>query len=95
MNKAELVESVIERCAEGHAFPSKVAATEAVNAVFDVISEQLEAGERVGISDFGSFVVKDRAARRARNVQNGEIIEVPATRAVKFTASQKLKAAVK
>ena len=81
MNKAELVEAVIERCAERHAFPSKVAAT--------------EAGERVGISDFGSFVVKDRAARRARNVQNGEIIEVPATRAVKFTASQKLKAAVK
>ena len=92
MNKAELVEAVIERCAERHAFPSKVAATEAVNAVFDVISEQLEAGERVGVSDFGSFVVKDRAARRARNVQNGEI---PATRAVKFTASQKLKAAVK
>ena len=51
MNKAELVEAVIERCAERHAFPSKVAATEAVNAVFDVISEQLEAGERVGISD--------------------------------------------
>ena len=90
MNKAELVETVIERCAERHAFPSKVAATEAVNAVFDVISEQLEAG-----AHFGSFVVKDRAARRARNVQNGEIIEVPATRAVKFTASQKLKAAVK
>lgn len=57
---------------------------EALEAAFDEIKAHAEAGERVNIGSFGSFVVKTRAARTARNPHTGEPVEVPEKRVLTF-----------
>ncbi len=57
---------------------------EMLEAVFDEIRTHAEAGERVNIGSFGSFVVKTRAARTARNPHTGEAVEVPEKRILTF-----------
>lgn len=56
----------------------------AVDRVFDLILEHAEAGERVSIGSFGSFTVKKRAARTARNPHTGAAVEVPARDVLAF-----------
>ena len=70
---------------------TKKAAGEAVEAVFETISDALKTGERVGLAGFGAFEVRDRAGRVGCNPQTGEKIRIPATRMPMFKASKILK----
>ena len=63
----------------------------AVSAVIDVIGETLKDGEKVAIVGFGSFEVKERPARKARNPRTGEEIEIAASKAPAFKAGKALK----
>ena len=89
MNKAELVSAVAEK-----ADMSKKDAERAVKAVFDVIEESLAQSEKVQLVGFGTFEVKDRAARTGRNPQTKEEIQIPAAKVPGFKAGKALKDAV-
>lgn len=86
MNKTELVKVVAEK-----ADLTQAVAADAVNAMVDAIVEKLAEGDEVAILGFGSFKVADRPARTARNPQTGEMVEVPASKAVTFKLSKSLK----
>ena len=90
MNKAQLVEAI----AAG-ANLSKVDAGRALNAATDAITSTLSSGEGVQLTGFGSFMVRDRAARTGRNPQTGTSIAIPATRVAAFRAGKNLKESVK
>ncbi|PII40392.1 DNA-binding protein, partial [Bacillus velezensis] len=66
-----------------------------VEAVFNVIIEALTKGESIKIPGVGTFEVRERAARKGRNPQSGEEIDIPATKAPAFKAAKALKDAVK
>lgn len=89
MNKAELISSVAEKAAM-----AKKDAERAVNAVFDSIEEALARNERVQLVGFGTFEVRDRAARTGRNPQTGEEIQIAATSVPAFRPGKALKDAI-
>ena len=89
MNKSELIEAV----ASG-ADLSKADATRATDAVLDSISNALSQGEQVAIVGFGTFSVRERAARTGRNPQTGETINIKASKMPGFKAGKALKDAV-
>ncbi len=89
MNKAELIDAV----ADG-ADISKAAATRAVDTVIDQITKTLKGGDQVTLVGFGTFSVKDRAARTGRNPRTGEPINIPASKNPSFKAGKALKDAV-
>jgi DNA-binding protein HU-beta len=89
MNKAELVDAVASSTNT-----SKADAQRSVEAVLDTISSTLQQGDRVAITGFGTFEVRDRAARTGRNPQTGETIQVKAAKVPAFKAGQGLKNAV-
>ena len=78
-NKAELINQVAEATEL-----SKKDATPVVEAVFEAIQSNLSEGEKVQIIGFGTFEVRDRAARKGRNPQTGEEIQIPATKVPAF-----------
>lgn len=86
MNKAELIEGLRQR--EGL---SRRQATLIVDTLFDSLVEALSKGEDVQLSRFGTFFLKERAAREGRNPRTQERITVPATTTVGFRPSQQLK----
>lgn len=88
MNKAELIGKLAETGLK------KADAEKAVNGLVDIVTDALAAGDKVQIVGFGSFDVKDRPARSARNLQTGEAIEVPACKAPYFKPGKALKDAV-
>jgi DNA-binding protein HU-beta len=90
MTKRDLVNCI----AEG-AQISKQAAERALNALLDGIVDELKKGEKVSIIGFGTFSVKERAAREGRNPSNGQPIHIEATRVARFTAGKSLKDAIK
>ncbi len=89
MNKSELVaaiaknEEIEKKCAE-----------KAVNAVFAAVADALAAGEKVQLVGFGTFEVRERAEKVARNPRTGESIKVEATKVPAFKAGAALKAKV-
>ena len=89
MNKAELIDAV----ANG-ADISKADATRAVEAVINQITSTLQSGDQVALVGFGTFAVKDRAARTGRNPRTGEAIDIPASKVPGFKAGKALKDAV-
>ncbi|MBU8905593.1 HU family DNA-binding protein [Desertibacillus haloalkaliphilus] len=89
MNKTELINAVAEQ-----AELSKKDATKAVDAMFDSITETLIAGDKVQLVGFGSFEVRERSARKGRNPQTGEEIEIPASKNPAFKPGKQLKDAV-
>jgi len=89
VNKAELIDAV----ADG-ADISKAAATRAVDTVIDQITKTLKGGDQVTLVGFGTFSVKDRAARTGRNPRTGEPINIPASKNPSFKAGKALKDAV-
>ncbi|MGX7140756.1 HU family DNA-binding protein [Facklamia languida] len=89
-NKAELVERVA-----GKTNLTKKDVTAAVEALFQSVEEFLAEGEKVQVIGFGTFEVRDRAARKGRNPQTGEEIEIKATKVPGFKAGKALKDAVK
>lgn len=90
MNKTELISSVAET-----AELSKKDATKAVEAVFDTITNSLKEGNKVQLIGFGNFEVRERAARKGRNPQTGEEIEIAASKVPAFKPGKALKDAVK
>jgi DNA-binding protein HU-beta len=89
VNKTELIDAV----AEG-ADISKAAATRAVDTMLDSISKTLANGDQVTLVGFGTFSVKERAARTGRNPRTGEPIDIPAAKVPGFKAGKALKDAV-
>ncbi len=90
MNKTELIAAITEKTGF-----TKKDAEKSLNAVVDVITEALVGGEKVQIVGFGSFEVKDRPERIARNPQKpDEEITIPASKAPVFKAGKSLKESV-
>lgn len=89
-NKADLVDKVADK-----AGLTKKDSNAAVEAVFDSIQEFLAEEEKVQLIGFGTFEVRERAARKGRNPQTGEEIQIPATKVPAFKAGKNLKEAVK
>ena len=89
MTKADIIESVYEKVGF-----SKKEAAEVVEMVFDTIKETLERGEKIKISGFGNFIVRDKKSRVGRKPQTGEEIEISARRVLTFRPSQVLKNAL-
>ncbi len=88
MNKTDLVNAV---AAAGF---TKKDADKAVAAVFDAIAGALANGDKVQLVGFGTFEVRARAEKKARNPQTGAEIVVPATKVPAFKAGAALKAKV-
>ena len=86
MYKNELINEVVVRTGMPYG-----AAEKAVNAVFDVIRIELTGGGSVAVPGFGVFSVKERAARKGRNPQTGEEIDIPAGNVPVFKPGKSLK----
>lgn len=89
MNKTQLVDVVAKA-----ANLKKADAESAVNAVFEAVTDALKAGDKVQIIGFGTFAVKERAAREGRNPATGASIKIPASKTPAFTAGKALKDSV-
>lgn len=89
MNKTELIAAVAER-----ADLSKKDAEAALNAFVEAVTEALQNGDKVQLVGFGSFEVKERAARTGRNPHTKEQIEIAAAKVPTFKAGKALKDAV-
>lgn len=86
MNKTELIASVAQR-----AELTKKDAEKSVKAVFDILSEELKAGNKVQVIGFGTFEVRERAARDGHNPKTKEVIKIPASKTPAFKAGKQLK----
>ncbi|AKJ42762.1 nucleoid-associated protein HU-beta [Pragia fontium] len=89
MNKSQL----IDRIAAG-ADISKAAAGRSLDAIIDAVTDALKEGDQVSLVGFGSFVVRERAARTGRNPQTGKEIKIAAAKVPAFRAGKALKDAV-
>ena len=86
MTKADIVEKVYDKIGF-----SKKEASELVELVFGALKNELQRGEKVKISGFGNFVVREKKPRVGRNPQTGEQITISARRVLTFRPSQVLK----
>ena len=89
MNKSELIDAIAES-----ADISKAAAGRALDAMTDSVTTALKGGDQVTLIGFGTFSVKDRAARTGRNPQTGAEIQIAAAKVPSFKAGKALKDAV-
>jgi integration host factor subunit alpha len=90
MTKADIVQAVYTKLGGF----SKKEAADLVDQVFDSMKETLGRGEKIKISGFGNFVLRDKRQRQGRNPQTGEPIVITARRVLNFKASQLLKQAL-
>lgn len=86
MNKTDMITAVA-----GKACMTKKNAEQAINAVFEVISDSLAQGDKVQIIGFGTFEVRQRKAREGRNPRNNEPIKIEASKTPAFKAGKQLK----
>jgi len=86
LTKADIVERVYKEAGF-----SKKEAADLVDLVFKVIKDTLARGEKVKISGFGNFSIRDKATRIGRNPQTGDAMEISARRVLTFKPSQVLK----
>lgn len=86
MTKAEFISAVSEKTAL-----SKKDAGNSLNAILEIIENQLVQGEKVQIIGFGTFEVKERAERQGKNPATGETIVIPAHKVPSFKAGKQLK----
>ena len=86
MNKTELVAAIAERTEL-----TKKDADQALKAFIDVVGDELSKGEKIQLAGFGTFEVRQRAARKGRNPQTKEEIKIPASKAPVFKAGKALK----
>ena len=89
MTKIDIVQNVYEKLG----FSKKDSAI-MVEAILDVIKENLAHGEKIKVSGFGSFIVREKKARRGRNPQTGDEIEISARKVLTFKPSQVLRKAL-
>ena len=90
MNKSELIDAIAEKGGL-----SKTDAGKALDATIASITEALKSGDTVTLVGFGTFNVKERAARTGRNPQTGEEMQIAASKVPAFKAGKELKEAVK
>ena len=86
MNKVTLVAKIAEKSGL-----SKKQAEQALGAFIDSVTEALKEGDKVQLMGFGTFEVKERAARTGRNPSTGETIEIPASKTPTFKAGKALR----
>ncbi len=89
MNKSELVASIAKKSGL-----SQAQSADALNAFISTVGEALEAGDSIALVGFGTFSVKERAARTGRNPQTGAEMQIPASKVPSFKAGKGLKDAV-
>jgi len=87
MTKSELVEKIMET----NGFLNRKESELVVNIIFDSMAKALKDGDKVEIRGFGSFTVRERDAREARNPKNGEIVKISAKRTPFFKTGKELK----
>ena len=90
MNKAELVAAVAAK-----AELSKKDAAEAIDAVLATITDALKNDDKVQVVGFGTFEVRQRAARKGKNPQTGAVVDIPAAKVPAFKAGKALNDAIK
>ena len=90
MNKTELVEAVAKKMGT-----TKKEAEAAVSAFTETVKEALAEGKKVQLVGFGSFEVRERSARKGRNPQTGEEMDIPATKVPAFKPGKGFKDVVK
>ena len=90
MNKQDLIDAILANKEAG--IESKAAAGRAVDAVLDGITAGIKKDGLVQLIGFGTFTVKERAARTGRNPQTGATIKIKASKTVSFKAGAALKA---
>lgn len=86
MNKLELTEKLVAKTGL-----TKKEAEDIVGVTLKLIAEALLKGENVKLTDFGTFECKDRKERQGTNPKTGELIKIPAKKAVSFKLAKKLK----
>lgn len=89
MNKSELIDAIA-----ASADIPKAAAGRALDAMVDSVTDSLKKGDQVVLVGFGTFSVKDRAARTGRNPQTGQPIQIAAAKIPSFKAGKALKDAL-
>lgn len=89
MNKSELIDAIAERSGL-----TKADTTKALNGFIEAVSDAMKQGDDVVLVGFGTFSVKDRAARTGRNPKTGEALEIAASKVPSFKAGKGLKDAV-
>jgi len=89
MTKIDIIQSVYERLG----VPKKDSAR-IVESVFELMKDSLAKGDKIKISGFGNFIVKEKQPRRGRNPQTGEEISISARKVLTFKSSQVLRRAL-
>ena len=87
MTKSELV----ERLVEANGALSRKESELVVNIIFDSMCEALQRGEKVEIRGFGSFTIRQRDAREARNPKSGDVVNIPAKKTPFFKTGKDLR----
>ncbi|MBT0653659.1 integration host factor subunit beta [Geomobilimonas luticola] len=87
MTKSELVEKIVE----ANSVLTRKESELVVNLVFDAMSAALKKGEKVEIRGFGSFTIRERGPREARNPKSGEVVRIPAKRTPFFKTGKDLR----
>ena len=87
MTKSELVEKIMET----NGFLNRKESELVVNIIFDSMATALKEGDKVEIRGFGSFTVREREAREARNPKNGEVVTIPAKKTPFFKTGKELR----
>lgn len=89
MTKADIVETLYEKVGF-----SKKEAADLVELVFETIKNTLSQGDKIKISGFGNFIVREKRSRVGRNPQTGQTIEISSRRVLTFRPSQVLRSEV-
>lgn len=87
MTKSELIEKVVQT----HGMLNMRVSEMLVNTVFDSIEDALRSGDKVEIRGFGSFTVRERNGREARNPKSGEVVMIPSKKTPFFKTGKELK----
>jgi DNA-binding protein HU-beta len=86
MNKSQLIKSVADKSEL-----SQKQVTEAMSLIEDTLIETLKTGEKVQLSGFGTFEVRERAERKGRNPKTGEVVTVAACKYLAFVPAKAVK----
>ncbi len=90
MNKTELIAAVADK-----ADISKADAGKAIDSLFEVVGKALKKKDKVSLVGFGTFMVRERAARTGRNPKTGTPLKIKASKTPSFKAGKALKDAIK
>ena len=87
MTKSELVEKIME----SNGILTRKESEMVVNLIFDSMADALKSGDKVEIRGFGSFTIRERDAREARNPKSGEVVKISAKRTPFFKTGKELR----